>query len=149
MQLCTQQAGEGRELTEKIDQFAFATLMTLLTAGAGGIFMVITWAKLLMNPPSRVEPKYSLALYSFTVSVCVGTFGSMIALLLSSSLRNTVWNFALLISFACVTASAVLVRKISGPGARALWFGSAALFLVDLIGFIGMILALPGMPLNR
>jgi hypothetical protein len=136
-------------MTGNIDHLVFATVMALFTAAFGGLLMVIAWARLLMDPPTKVSAQYPLALYSFTASVCVGTIGSAIAMVFTSDLRTTVWNFALLISFVCVTASSILIRRISGPGLRALRVGSVTLFFFDLFCVIGMILALPGMPLNK
>ncbi|HTV65820.1 MAG TPA: hypothetical protein VMD98_09455 [Bryocella sp.] len=122
--------------------------MTMFTAGVGGVCMVISWAQVLMDPSAKISPKHSLALYLLTVSVSVGTAGGAVANLFYGNTRNTIWNLALVISFACVAAGTVHARNASGPGARSLQIGSVAVFLVGLVCLIGIILALPGMPLN-
>lgn len=136
-------------MTGRFDHLVFAALMTVVTVVAGGVAMVVAWAKFFMDPPVKVTANYSLALYLFSASVCVAPVGPLVGLVLPGNPRDALWTLSLLISFAGVTSCAVLVRKVSGPGAGVLWFGSATLFLVDLIGFIGMIMAIPGMPLNK
>lgn len=124
-------------------------LMILFTSGVGGVFLVIAWAKLMAEPPARVSPKHSLALYSFTASVCVVTLGALVGLAFIGEPRMTTWVISLLIGFACVAASVVNGRQASGPGTGALKIGGLIVFLADLVGFIGMIMSLPGMPLNK
>jgi hypothetical protein len=131
------------------DHFVFSMIMTLFTAGVGGLLMVIGWSKVLLEPPEKVSAKYPLTLYSFTASVCVAIVGSAIAAVLSEDLKVTLWTLSLLASFGCIIASVVLARQSFGPAIRALLLGSIAIFFVDLFCVIGMILALPGMPLNN
>lgn len=136
-------------MTGQIDHLVFATLMTLVTVLVGGVAMVIAWGKLFTDQPLEIDPRHSRSLYLFTAAVCVAPIGPLIALAFPGNLGNMLWNLSLIISFLCITACTVLIRNITGPGARTLWLGSVVLFLFDLIGLIGMIMALPGLPLNK
>ncbi len=123
--------------------------MTFFTAGVGGLCMVIAWAKVMMVPQIEISRKYSLALYMLTVSVCVGTVGSAFAFAFFGETRDILWNLALVVSFACIAVSTFNARKASGPGTLALQIGSVTVFLIDLVCLIGIVSALPGMPLNN
>jgi len=123
--------------------------MTLVTAAVGGLLMVVAWAQILMEPPAPAGTKNMNSLYALTGSVCVGIVGGAIANVLSDPAQSIVWTLALMISFACIIAGVAFLRQYSGPAKRAMLYGCNALFFVDLIGFIGMFLSLPGYPLNR
>ena len=136
-------------MTGKIDHYMFSLIMTLITAGIGGVMMVAVWAQLLMEQVPQMDVKYRQALYAFTAAVCVGTVGSAIATVLPEGMQSIVWTWMLLISFACVFGSAYAIRQGHGPGKRALQLGSTILFFADMICVIGMVMALPGFPLNK
>jgi hypothetical protein len=131
------------------DHYVFAMLMTMFTGGFGGLLMVVAWVQVLTEPPAEAHGRYRVPLLLFTAAICLATLGSAVATVLPYNQVTTAWTFALIFSFACVARNLFLLRRIDGPEKPAVQIGSIAVFLVDLIGLIGMTMALPGMPLNR
>lgn len=131
------------------DHFVFAMLMTLFTGGFGGMLLIIAWVQILLEPPTDGRIVNRIPLYVFTASICAALAGAALASVLPDSEKTSNWTFALVISFACAAISMLQVRKSYGPERRAVQIGSIGVFIVDLIGLIGMIMALPGMPLNQ
>lgn len=136
-------------MTGKIDHYMFSLIMTLVTAGVGGLVMVIVWAQVLMEPTAQGDKKYQQALYALTAAVCIGTVGSAIATVLPESIENIFWTLMLLASFACAFGSAYAIRLGHGPGKRPLQLGATILFFADMVCIIGMVMAMPGFPLNQ
>jgi hypothetical protein len=52
--------------------------------------------------------------------------------------------FAIAGSFASLLVTLVLVRQNSGPGTRVVTIGSKILLVLALLGFVGIIVGLPG-----
>jgi len=134
-------------MTGKYDQLIFLTFMTLVTGLVGGVVMVVAWAKVLGNPTPAMSN--ARAVVAFTASVVVGAVGAIVTPILPRHLMYPVWTLVLVISFALVVISLLAARKDQGLGSREVKVGAIILFLVDLIGLIGVFMAIPGMPLNR
>jgi hypothetical protein len=131
--------------------------MTNCTIVLGGAFAAIAWAIVVSRHRRNSVTKIPIALYVFTVAVCIDIVGQYVRSYFPSSLAYktirgvpidfSVWSLFLIASFMCLVLSLVCLSKYSGPGKRTLWVGSIILISIDCLGFIAIVLALPGMPL--
>ncbi len=134
-------------------------LMTYWTSSFGGLISLLAWGIVLARCWQKRSWKIPMALYLFTIAVCVDFFGLHVLsygfwydmkskAILGVSLSATWWWLAfLIISFVCLLLSLVCLYGYRGPGRRTLQVGSIVLIVVDCLGFITLILSLPGMPM--
>jgi hypothetical protein len=131
-----------------LDFFVAAMFMTVLTVGLGGVLLAIAWIKVFIESASEASGRNSAALHTFTAAVLLDAIALPVLWLTSDHLKSAVWSLFLIASFAFVIASMVLGRRKPRSGRGPVTFGSMTLFIVNLLGFLGIILSLPGMPLH-
>jgi hypothetical protein len=131
-------------MARNFDFFVPAMLMFLFASGLGCLFLVIAWAKILMLEEQGIRSRNTTALYAFTASVAVEALGTGLVTAIPDELKYSVWLFVLLVGFALVIASLLLLRRHSGPESRTVRAGSIILFVIYALGFLSMIATLPG-----
>jgi hypothetical protein len=117
-----------------------------------GAFLIAALLDVLRQAGSRVGWNMPTAFYVLTSAVLM----DMLALArlwagptdLLYSRSNYGSPIFLGAGFVFIITNVILVRKRSGPGTGIIWAGSKALLIIAVFGFIGIILALPGMPLH-
>lgn len=131
----------------------FMTLWTIYLGGASvllvsGIVLYKRW-----EGRCKVIP---LALYMLSVAVCVALIGESLGdvpydirnkVVLGTSLQAAAEITYLVVSFIFLILSLVYLRGYRGPGRRILQIGSTVLVVIQCLGFIAIVLGLPGMPL--
>ena len=131
----------------------FMTLWTIYLGGASvllasGIVLYKRW-----EGSCKVIP---LALYMLSVAVCVALIGESLGdvpydirnkVVLGTSLQAAAEITYLVVSFIFLILSLVYLRGYRGPGRRILQIGSTVLVVIQCLGFIAIVLGLPGMPL--
>jgi hypothetical protein len=129
-----------------------AMITTQLTIFVGGIFVLVGWAEVLSNGLANGYWKIPVALYVFTGSVGVELMGSIVLSEISPTESfqtvTLIWIAFLIASFILLLLSAVLAHQNSEPNKRTVQIGSKVLLAIATLGFIGIILGLPGMPLH-
>lgn len=119
------------------------------TALFGGMFVMAAWLDVVRKRATTADWRIPTSLYPFTVSVILHP----IAFIWLSSLpdghqhvilTNSVMLFAIAGSFASLLVTMVLVRQNSGPGTGIVAIGSKILLVLALVGFVGIIVGLPG-----
>ena len=128
--------------------FVAAMFITILTVGLGGVLLVIAWIKVAIESASEPSRRNSAALRTYTVAVFLDAVAIPVLWLTSDDLKYAVWSLFLIASFVFVIASVALGRRKPRPGGGPVMFGSMTLFVVNVLGFLGIILSLPRMPLN-
>jgi hypothetical protein len=128
--------------------FVAATFITILTVGLGGVLLVIAWIKVLIESTSEPNRRSFAALRTYTVAILLDAVALPVLSLTSDDRKSAVWTLFLIASFVFVIASVVLGRRKSRPGGGPVMIGSMALFVVNVLGFLGIILSLPRMPLQ-
>jgi|ERR1700733_3417298 len=131
-----------------LDFFVAAMFITVLTVGLGGVLLAIAWIKVFIESASETSGRNSAALHTFTVAVLLDAIAIPVLWLTRDDLKYAVWSLFLIASFAFVIASIVFGRRKPRPGRRPVTVGPMALFVVNLLGFLGIVLSLPGMPLH-
>jgi hypothetical protein len=128
--------------------FVAATFITTITVGLGGVLLVIAWIKVAIESATEPSRRSSAVLRTYTVAVLLNAVAIPVLWLTSDDLKYAVWLLFLIASFVFVIASVVLGRRKPRPGGGPVMFGSMALFVVNVLGFLGIILSLPRMPLH-
>lgn len=118
-------------------------LMFFLASGLGCLFLVIAWAKVFIQQEQGIPSKNTRALYAFTASVAVEALGTGLVTVIPDPLKYSVWLLVLVVGFACVIASLLLLRRHSGPESGTVKLGSIILFAIYALGFLSMIATLP------
>jgi hypothetical protein len=131
-----------------LDFFVAAMFITVLTVGLGGLLLAIAWIKVFIESASEASGGNSAALHTFTVAVLLDAIAIPVLWLTRDDLKSAMWSLFLIASFAFVIASIVFGRRRPRPERRPVTVGSMALFVVNLLGFLGIVLSLPGMPLH-
>jgi hypothetical protein len=135
-----------------------AFFMTLWTMHFGGASALLAWGVILYKYWMGHSKLIPSALYMFTVAVCVDFVGYHFLdrvpydirskVVLGTSLVVAAWTAYLTVSLIFLILSLVCLRGYRGPGRRVLQTGSVFLVVVQSLGFIVIILTLPGMPLS-
>jgi hypothetical protein len=128
--------------------FVPAMLIFIFASVLGCLFLVIAWAKVIMEPFAVRGSQRVAALHLFTTSVGLEALGSGIITTIPDGPRTTAWLIVFIVSFALVIGSAILVRNDSGPEKQMVKIGSIVLFFVYVIGFSMMIVTRPGIQPN-
>jgi hypothetical protein len=113
--------------------------ISVLTVALGGLFLVIGWAKVLIAPDSE-RGKTAISLSILTLAVLLDIIALSVVLLVPNDIKYPVWLVFLIASFTSVIISTILVRRESGPEKGIVKVGSIALCVVNVLGFIGLIL---------
>jgi hypothetical protein len=131
--------------------------MTLWTTDFGVVMSLLAWVIVLYKYWKGHCKIIPLALYMFTVAVCVDLVGSHVLsvvpydirnrVVLGTSLQSAAETAYLVVSFIFLILSLVCLRGYRGPGRRILQVGSVVLVVIQSLGFISIVLTLPGMPL--
>jgi hypothetical protein len=126
--------------------------VTTCTIGLGGIFVLIAWRDAVYDRRKNARWKVPAALHTFSASVYLVLIGYFLLWLTAPtlqerSIRNIslaaiVYLFVLVASFALVVISMVLLRRDSRPDQGIVLAGSRVLFVVDVLGFIEIIMGL-------
>lgn len=134
-----------------------AFFMTLWTIDFGGASALLAWGIVLYKYWKGHCKIIPLALYMFTVAVCVDLVGFHVLndvpydirnkVVLGTSLAVAWWTAYLTVSFIFLILSLVCLRGYRGPARRILQIGSIVLVVIKCLGFIAIVLTLPGMPL--
>jgi hypothetical protein len=135
-----------------------AMFITMLTIVMGGLFVLVAWTNALTERIANGHWSIPTALYAFTASVGLELAGHVVLSdipygmtdreVLGVSLVALIWSCFLLASFILLLVSMALVRRNSEPGKRIVQAGSKVLLVIAILGFIGIVMGLPGMPLH-
>lgn len=123
--------------------FVPALFTTLFTICVGGLLLVTAWAQVLIEPPPEAPRRIGTGLLAFTAAVLVDAMAIPIVWEISDDQKSVVWTLFLLVSFACVIASRLLVNRNFGPSKRLVKIGSMLLVIFDFLGFLGILSGLP------
>jgi len=126
--------------------FVPALFTTLFTICVGGLLLVTAWAQVLIEPPPEAPRRIGTGLLAFTAAVLVDAMAIPVVWGISDDQKSVVWTLFLLVSFACVIASRLLVNRNFGPSKRLVKIGSILLIIFDFLGFLGIISGLPNKP---
>lgn len=136
-----------------------AVFVSVCTIVIGGFFAIFAWciAGFDNSGDSRVR-RFPASLYTFSVSVASVAVGYGVLSVFPESweqyriwgtrLQPFVCSIFLAISFTAVIVTAVLLSKRPGHTRGVLALGCFVLIAVDVLGIIGYIMSLPGMPLQ-
>ena len=133
-------------------------LLTYWTSSFGGLISLLAWGIVLARCWQKRSWKIPMALSLFTAAVCVPFFALHVLswgfwydvktkAILEVSLTPAMELAFIIVSFLCLLLSLVFLYGYRGPGRRTLQVGSIVLIVVDCLGFITLILSLPGMPM--
>jgi hypothetical protein len=144
-----------------MDGFDFgipATLLSYSTIGLGAVFIFLGWVFVVVNGATNRRWRIPAALYALSAAVGIELTGLIVLShlpyymtdqeILGFKLVSFVWSCFLIVSFGLVLLSVVLARRESGPASLILRSASIILSFVGALGFVGIILGLPGMPLH-
>ena len=133
-----------------------AGFMNLWTIYLGGFISLVAWGMVLYGRWKGQSKTIPAALYLFTAAVCVDLIGLFTLdrvphditnkAMLGTSLGHAVRTAHLSVSFLLLILSMIFLSRHSGPGKVTLKAGSIVLIALDCLGFVAIILALPGMP---
>lgn len=125
--------------------FVPAMFIFVFASCLGCLFVVVAWAKILMEPPGSTGPRGLNALYLFTASVAVEALGSGVVTAIPQGLRSVAWLLVLIAGFALVVGSLLTLRQTAtrAPEKRAVKAGGIVLLVIYGLGFIAMIATLP------
>lgn len=125
--------------------FVPAMFIFVFASGLGCLFVVIAWAKILMEPPGSTGPRSLNALYLFTASVAVEALGSGVVTVIPQGVRSAAWLLVLIAGFALIIGSLFALRQTAtrAPEKRAVKAGAVVLFVIYGLGFLAMIATLP------
>ncbi len=136
-----------------------AVFVSLCTIVFGGLVTLIAWWTAICDKSTaKYCRRFPAALYTFTISLVSDLIGMAVLSImpyrweqyyvLGDRLRPFIYSIFMLISFAAVIISALLLRGKNGKVIRVLVIGSAVLIVVNVIGITNFIMSLPGMPLH-
>jgi hypothetical protein len=133
-------------------------LVTVCTIGLGGLFALIAWRDVVYDWRRTTHWKVSTALHTFSASVYLPLIGYLLLAVTSPSsqeryiqgmpLAAVLYLGVLAASFILVIVSMLFVQRDLGPAKGVVLTGSRVLFVVDMLGFIGIVMGLRVMPLR-
>jgi hypothetical protein len=133
-----------------LDRLVFALAASFLIysmAIVGGLFVLFAWVDVVRGRCAGSDWRIPTALYPFTISVAlhpVAYICFISAAQGSARLMDSLMLSALAASFVCLLISLKIVRRNSEVRAGIVAMGSKILFVIAVIGFIGILLGLPG-----
>lgn len=125
-----------------------AIFMIVLTVCLGGLTIAVAWAKGFIPQESNAEPETPMFLVTFTVAVVIQLLTLPIMWVIPNDFRLRILAGLLIVSFAFVIASMNLMSRSPLHAKGLVRTGVRAVCAVNTIGFILIILGLPGMPLH-
>ena len=126
----------------------------------GGVFVAMAWKDVVRVYVTTANCRPPTALYAFTTSVFMYlmSLGSFVLIpddilyyrhFAGLQISDCVLSLFVACGFLFLIISIVLVRRNSEPGTRMVAIGSKALFVISLLGFIGIIAGLLAKPSIR
>jgi len=129
-----------------------ALFIAISSTLVGGAFLIAALLDVVRQGGSRVGWNMPTAFYVLTSVVLMDMLALACLWAGPTDLLYSQSNYGSPIflgaSFLFIITTVILVRKRSGPGTGIIRAGSKALLIIAVLGFIGIILALPGMPLH-
>lgn len=127
------------------DFFVPAMFIFVFASCLGCLFVVVAWAKVLMELPGNTGAQGLNALYLLTASVAVEALGSGVVTAIPQGIRSAAWLVVLVVGFALVIGSLFALRQTAtrAPEKRSVKTGAVVLFVIYSLGFLAMIATLP------
>jgi len=125
-----------------------ALFIIFLTVGLGGLTLVIAWAKIFIEHGSNASWNTPKSLQAFTAAVIIESITLPVMWVIPDDLRSTILMVFLITSFGFVITSLALIGQSFWSGKGIVRVGLMVVFSVNVTGFIGIVLGLPGMPLH-
>jgi hypothetical protein len=121
-----------------------ALFVIILTISLGGLFLVIAWARLIMQSRSDVQLNAPLPLWTFTAAVLLHCVVLPICWVIPDRTREPVLALFLIASFALVITSIALAGSTRWPGRGVVRIATTTLLAVNIIGLGAILFGLLG-----
>jgi hypothetical protein len=108
----------------------------------------LLWAKIFIELGSNASWNKPKSLQAFTAAVIIESITLPVMWVIPDDLRQTILMVFLITSFVFVITSLALIGQSSWSGKGIVRVGLMVVFSVNVTGFIGIVLGLPGMPLH-